>query len=139
MRNPYSQYQEQRVQYATPGERVLMLYDGALRFLHGAESSMESGNVAGQRSNLDRAQSVLLGLISSLNLNQGGELAGCLLRIYEYCYNRLCDATATDDLRAVAEVKGLLADLRGAWREAADQVEQVQSGEEPIAQMALTA
>mgnify|MGYP001403168617 CR=1 FL=1 len=123
MRNPYLQYQEQRVQNATPGERVLMLYDGAVRFLRAARAAMEGSDAAGQAHNLDRAQSVLLGLISSLNLREGGELAVCLLRVYEYCYNRLCDAGTHDDVEAVVEVTGLLADLRGAWADAAAQVD----------------
>ena len=71
MQNPYLLYQEQRIQHASPGERVLMLYDGALRFLRGASLAMETGNAAGQSHNLDRAQSILLGLISSLNIQEG--------------------------------------------------------------------
>ncbi len=137
MRNPYAQYQEQRVQHASPGERVLMLYDGALRFLRGAQVAMEDGDPTGQQHNLERVQGVLLGLISSLNLNQGGELAHCLLRIYEYCYNRLCDASSVDDLSAVREVSALLADLRGAWADAASQVEEPEAAV-PALQMAMT-
>ncbi len=137
MRNPYTQYQEQRVQHATPGERVIMLYDGALRFLKGAQTAMEAGDSSGQQYNLDRGQRILLGLISSLNLSQGGELAHCLLRIYEYCYNRLCDASAKDDPSAIPEVTALLADLRSAWAEAAAQFEL--PAESPALELAMTA
>ncbi|HHX41589.1 MAG TPA: flagellar export chaperone FliS [Armatimonadetes bacterium] len=137
MQNPYLLYQEQRIQHASPGERVLMLYDGALRFLRGASLAMETGNAAGQSHNLDRAQSILLGLISSLNIQEGGELAICLLRVYEYCYNRLCDASANDDVTAITEVAALLNNLRGAWADAAAQVERGQEAE--TSPLAMTA
>lgn len=137
--NPYWQYQEQRVRHASAGERVLLLYDGAIRFLRGARTAMEESNAAGQRYHLDRAQSILLALISSLDLQRGGELAVCLLRVYEYCYNRLCDAAATDDVAAVSEVCALLTDLRGAWADAAAQVSASMSPEPQVPQMALMA
>jgi flagellar protein FliS len=139
MQNPYWQYQEQRVQHASAGERVILLYDGAIRFLHGARAAMEEENAPGQRYYLDRAQSVLLALLSSLNLQQGGELAICLLRVYEYCYNRLCDAVSRDDLSAVVEVCGLLTDLRGAWADAAAQLAAPAVAEPEAAPLALTA
>lgn len=115
-----------------------MLYDGAVRFLEGAARAINDGNVAKQCSNLDRAESILLGLISSLNLAQGGDLAYCLLRIYEYCYNRLCDAASTDDVAAINEVSGLLSKLRGAWAEVSS-VHYEEQGEPQTAQMALMA
>ena len=60
-----SQYQEMQVQ-TTPGKLVVMLYDGALRFLHLGLNALRRGDLEEQGANLSKAQQILFELVSTL-------------------------------------------------------------------------
>jgi flagellar secretion chaperone FliS len=111
-----SQYQEMQVQ-TTPGRLVVMLYDGAVRFLHVGLDALRRSDLEAQGLNLGKAQSILCELIATLDL-RAGELASELLRIYEYCLRRLLIANAEDRAEYVEEVIELLTSLRDAWEQA---------------------
>jgi flagellar protein FliS len=108
-----SQYQEMQVQ-TTPGKLVVMLYDGALRFLHLGLDALRRGDLEAQGLNLGKAQSILCELRAALDLNMG-ELAYQLDGIYRYCLIRLVVGNAEDRPECVEEVIRLLSELRDAW------------------------
>src|SRR6187549_3389876 len=89
-----SQYEEMQVQ-TTPGRLVVMLYDGALRFLHLGAEALRQKNYEKQGLYLGKAQSILLELLNTLDMS-AGELAVGLRSIYYYCIERLLTANAED-------------------------------------------
>jgi flagellar protein FliS len=115
-------YLKTRIQTATPGQRVVMLFDGALRFLAEAKSALAERDIPRQSSRISRAQMILSELMSSLNLKAGGELSNNLLTIYSRCFDLLSHASVRDDPAAVDEVCGILTGLRDAFSEAEMQV-----------------
>jgi flagellar secretion chaperone FliS len=120
-----SQYQEMQVQ-TTPGKLVVMLYDGALRFLHLGLEAMRQGDLEAQSLNLGKAQKIVCELIGTLDFG-AGRIARDLLAIYDYCLRQLLVANAEDRDEPVEEVIRLFAVLRDAW----DQAERnARSGEE---------
>jgi len=52
-----SSYLQTEVQSRTPLELVVMLYDGALRFLSNARSAIERNDIAARREAISRARS----------------------------------------------------------------------------------
>jgi flagellar protein FliS len=108
-----SQYQEMQVQ-TTPGKLVVMLYDGALRFLHLGLDALIRRDLEMQGLNLGKAQKILCELQSTLDMN-AGRLAHDLYAIYDYCLRRLLVANAQDRPEHVEEVIRLLTELRDAW------------------------
>lgn len=94
-----------------------MLYDGALKFTSAAKRSMAQGNLAEQDRCLQRAQKIIAELISSLDLDKGGEISTNLLSLYAFCYNRLVDANLSDNSDLVTEVELVLKNLRAGWVE----------------------
>jgi len=119
-----SQYQEMQVQ-TTPGKLVVMLYDGALRFLHLGIEGLRQRDLEAQSLNLGKAQKILCELQGTLDLN-AGRIAYDLYAIYDYCLRRLLTANAEDREEYIQEVIQLLTVLRDAW----DQAERnVRSGE----------
>lgn len=116
--NAYQQYQESQVLTASKGKLLLMAYDGAIRFIRQAQLSMAEKDYAGQNTNLQKAQRIILELIATLNMKVGGDLAQRLLQLYEYMFNRLVEANVTDSQETLEEVQRLLTDLRSAWEEA---------------------
>jgi flagellar protein FliS len=115
-------YQAQAVLTASPGHLVLMLYDGALRFLGHARDALEAPEEMPRRieiinTNLIKAQNILAELQGGLNLEAGGEFAKTLFRLYDYHNRRLFEANLKKQVAPVVEVEDLVRQLREAWAE----------------------
>ncbi len=107
------------MQTAAPGQIVLMLFEGAIRFLERAESGfgMEDPAEANQaiNNNIQRAQDILHELNMALDLQSGGELAQTLRGLYEYMDRRLLESNLHKSADGVAESRRHLSTLRDAW------------------------
>ncbi len=115
-------YQAQAVLTASPGQLVLMLYDGALRFMAQARAQLESQDDSPRRieainTNLLKAQNIFAELRANLNFEAGGEYAANLERLYEYYSRRLFEANLRKQVGPVIEVEDLLRQLRDGWAE----------------------
>ena len=115
-------YQAQAVLTASPGQLVLMLYDGVLRFLGNARSALESPEETPRRieiihTNLIKAQNILAEMQASLNHEAGGDHAANLDRLYDYYMRRLLEANLRKDAGPVVEVETLVGQLRDGWAE----------------------
>jgi flagellar protein FliS len=116
--NPYARpqaYREASVMTASPEQLVVMLYDGAGRFLRQAEGAMTGGGTWLQASEkLSRAEAIIDELLATLDMD-AGEIAERLQAIYVFCKTRLIEARIDRDPVRVNQVARLLAELRGAW------------------------
>jgi flagellar protein FliS len=115
-------YQTQAVLTASPGQLVLMLYDGALRFLGYALDALQSPEDMPRRieiinTNLIKAQNILTELQSNLNHEAGGDHAANLDRLYDYYLRRLFEANIKKQVEPVIEIERLLRMLRDGWAE----------------------
>jgi flagellar protein FliS len=115
-------YQAQSVLTASPGQLVLMLYDGALRFLGHAKDALQAPEESPRRieiinTNLIKAQNILAELQANLNHEAGGDHAANLDRLYEYYLRRLLEANMKKSVEPVIEVEGLVRQLRDGWAE----------------------
>lgn len=111
-----AQYQEMQVQ-TTPGRLVVMLYDGALRFLHLALDAQGKGDYLTQGINLGKAQDIVLHLNNTLDMSVGG-VAPQLRSLYNYLMERLLVANAENRADYIEEAIRLLQPLRDAWEHA---------------------
>jgi flagellar protein FliS len=116
----FAQYQRTQEQTVSPGQAVIMLYQGAIRFAARGRAALETGDRALARKSFLRAQEIIAELAGSLNLD-GGEIAGNLLRLYDYMLQRLVHANIHQDHEAAAEVEDLLRSLLPAWESAVRQ------------------
>jgi flagellar protein FliS len=111
---------ETGVHAADPVKLVLMLYDGALLAIGDAQRHMTGGAIAAKGQAVSRAISIIDGgLKVSLDTSRGGAIAAQLFELYEYMGRRLLLASLRSDPAGLAEVAGLLRELRGAWAELA--------------------
>src|SRR5213596_328874 len=108
-------YLQTETQSRTPLELVVMLYDGALRFIGLARTAMERGDVRGRADAVSRAIAIVSELQNTLDMDQGGEIAARLDELYGFVIARLVDASFRQDLRALDEAARPLRELRGAW------------------------
>ncbi len=124
--NPYSSYRKTQIETATPGQLVVLLYQGAVRFLSIASSAMDQGNIELSHTALLRAQEILLELRATLN-PEAGEVASSLSAIYDYMLGRLIEANLRKDPEPVREVLSYLQELLPAWETAARASDAVES------------
>ena len=115
--NPYARpnaYRENSIMTASPEQLVVMLYDGAGRFLRQAEGSMIDGSWLQASEKLSRAEAIIDELLATLDLD-AGEVADRLQSIYVFCKTRLIEARIERDAVRVDQVARLLSELREAW------------------------
>ena len=109
-------YRQTQVQSRTPLELVVMLYDGALVSLSSARAAIERRDIASRRDSIGRALAIISELQSTLNMEQGGEVAAQLDELYEFASRRLLDATIKNEVTPVDEVSRVFTTLRDAWQ-----------------------
>lgn len=117
-------YQKTQVESANPAKLILMLYDGAIRFLIRATGSLSAGDKEAFMTDVVRAQRIITELMSVLDSSKNPEVALNLARIYEYMIRQLGLAMIRTDAAPATEVKDLLEDLREGWQGAISQMAQ---------------
>jgi len=110
-------YQKNKYETASPHRLILMLYEAALVQLDRAERAIEQRDIAERNRTLQKAQDILVELVSSLNMQQGGEIARNLRQLYLYMIDRLTQANIKSDIEAIREVRGLLQPIKSAWEQ----------------------
>lgn len=112
-------YTQSAVLSATPEQLVVMLYDGAIRFLHQAQLSLENDNREMAREKLLRAEDIINELNNSLDIEGGGEVAGSLRSLYLWIKRQIMQSLIQQDPKPLEECLLQLRELRDAWAEAA--------------------
>ena len=121
--NPYASpqaYRQSAVLTATPEQLVVMLYDGAVRFLRQAEIAMREGAFLHSYEKLGRGEAIIDELLATLNMDSG-EIAERLQAIYIFCKKTLIEARIQRQGEKIGQVVALLANLREAWARLAEQ------------------
>lgn len=107
---------ESGVAEADPTQLVQMLLDGLVESLTIAEGHIQRKDIPEKTKQLTRAGRIVLGLQGSLDYERGGEIARNLGELYGYLTRRLLHINLRNDIEALHEVKGLVEDIRQAWR-----------------------
>jgi flagellar secretion chaperone FliS len=107
-------YRESAVLTATPEQLVVMLYDGANRFLTQSAIAMRDGRTGLAGEKLGRAERIIDELLATLDLSVG-EIAERLQALYLFFKEHLMAARLNQDASKVDEVARLMRELRSAW------------------------
>jgi len=108
-------YFRAQVESASPLQRVVMLYDGAINFLEDAARQMEMRDYEAAPLLNIRAQNIIMELQGVLNMNEGGELAARLHSLYAYFLRRLIAANSRRDPAMLLEVADRMKEMRESW------------------------
>lgn len=114
-KSPYDQYKRTEINTANQGKLIVMLYDGAIKFLNIAVENMDPRTYDVVNNNIIKAQDIITELLLSLNMKEGGEIAKNLTSLYVYFKRRLLEANIQKSAEIIKEVLVLLKDLRDAW------------------------
>ncbi len=118
----HAAYRRGTVLAATPGELVVLLYDGARRFLRQASIAMSEGEIERAHTTLRHGERIISHLDATLDFDQG-EIAQHLHSIYVFCLKDLHAARMHKDTGKIEAVSELLGELREAWSQVVAEVE----------------
>jgi flagellar protein FliS len=115
-------YRANSILTASPGQLVLMLFDGALNALAIARTACDNDLDNPRRveiihTQLVKAQKIIAELQGTLNMEAGGEFARTMYGLYDYYDRRLIEANIKKQSAPIAEVERLLGEVRNAWSE----------------------
>ncbi len=120
--NPYAkqaeQYKKNQIETASPEEILIMLYEGAIRFLLIAQKAHQEGDVEKCHKNIISAQHIIREFMVSLDMEIGGDMAVNLYRLYEYLHYQLVQANIKKEMALIDEVLDHLRSLKKTWEEA---------------------
>ncbi|MBN2401019.1 MAG: flagellar export chaperone FliS [Spirochaetes bacterium] len=113
--NPYNQYKQTEINTANQGKLIVMLYDGAIKFLKTALENMNVKTYDVVNTNIIKAQDIITELLLSLNMKDGGEISSNLFNLYLYFKKRLLEANIQKNSGMIEEVLTHLNALRESW------------------------
>lgn len=114
----YSQaYKKSAINTIDQRKLIVMLYDGALKFLNIASQKQREGDFYNAHENLVKGRSIIAELLSSLNMEKGGDIATNLQRVYAYMFDQLIEANVEKSPERIETVIELLKELRSAWKD----------------------
>jgi flagellar secretion chaperone FliS len=111
-------YRREAVLAASRGQLVVMLYDGARRFLRQAAAAMRAREIERSHTTLRHAELIVAHLDGTLDFEQG-QIPQNLHALYMFCLGHLNQGRMTLDASKLDEVYELLGELRAAWAELA--------------------
>jgi flagellar protein FliS len=115
-------YRANSVLTASPGQLVLLLYDGALNALAIARTAFDRPAKDISRfevinRQLAKARSIIAELQGRLDFQAGPEFAEIMHRLYDYYNRRLLEANMRKQVEPIIEVENLLTQIRNTWAE----------------------
>jgi flagellar protein FliS len=107
-----ARYKGVQVKTCSPVQLLVMLFDGAIRFVGEAEAAMATKDYPRVGERIGKAHAILVELASTLDREQSPELCDNLLAIYSFCMTHMVEANLHQDPKRLREVVAALTPLR---------------------------
>ena len=114
--NGIAAYKEHVVVTQAPGRVVVLLYEGAVKFLRQAIIELRNGNMVEKGRLINKAIEIIIELSVSLDTDAGGEVAQNLRALYAFMGEHLTRDNFQKDPEAIEEVISLLDELNEGWK-----------------------
>lgn len=115
-----NQYMANSVNAASPEQLMLMLYDGAIRFVSLGIQAIENGQLDKRAYYINKTSAIVSEFAATLDHSRDPKLAEDLDALYGYMLRRMMDANLKNTCEPLLEVRKLLSDLRATWAQAID-------------------
>jgi len=119
----YKKYNQVQIKTANRSKLVVLLYQGAIRFMKKSILLIEQKDMEGKGKALIRAQDIILELTYALDqdlLSKNDPLTQNLQRLYLYSYRRLLHANLHLESEPIEEVIKIMQGLLSAWEQVVD-------------------
>jgi flagellar protein FliS len=114
--NGVSAYHEATVTTQSKGRLIVLLYEGAIKFMNLAIKELEANNYEAKGRYISRAQDIINELNAVLDMDAGGEMAANLRKLYCFMNNHLSQANIKRDPQMIREVIALMEELNQGWK-----------------------
>lgn len=114
-RNPFAEYEHNKILTASPAEVTLMLYEGAIKFCNIAIIAIENGEMEKAHVNIKKTQRIIEEFRNTLDHKY--EVSKDFDKIYVYLLKRLLEANIKKDKAILEEVNMHLRSVRDTWKE----------------------
>ena len=121
----YQVYQGNQVEGAGPLGLVLLSYEALFKSLGQARLAIQASDMVAEAKHTSRAMEALIDLSTSLNMEEGEQVAQSLASLYVYMMNRLTEGLCSSSTEHVDEVIQLVQKLREGWVELSAQQNKV--------------
>jgi flagellar protein FliS len=118
LQGQHDTYQAVQATTADPGRVVIMLFDGAERFLRQAQQGLDRGDIAAFSYMLSRAHAIVGELSNAVDREAGGEVAQNLARLYTFMLLHLSQGLIAKSRVHLEQVLGPLKQLREGFEAA---------------------
>ena len=116
MMNGVATYHEAAVTTQGKGRLIVLLYDGAIKFMKLAIQELEAGNYEAKGRYLIKAQDIINELNAVLDMDAGGEIANNLRSLYLFMNKRLSEANINRDAQIIRDVITMMDELNQSWK-----------------------
>ncbi len=116
-KNAHAAYQSVQVTTTDRGRLLLMMYEGAIKFLKQAKSGLETDDMAKFCRFLSKAQAIIAELMNTLDFEKGGTIARDLDRLYDFMLFYLTEANLYRDPKRISKVISLIDTIYSAYKE----------------------
>ena len=116
-KHAHTQYQTQQVTTADKGRLLLMMYEGAIKFLRQSKSGLEAGDISKFCRFLSKGQAIIAELMNTLDFEKGGKIAKDLDRLYDFMLFYLTEANIHQDGARIEKTISLINTIYSAFKE----------------------
>lgn len=101
---------------------IPLLCEHLLSSLRRAAVQIEANDIPGRAQSLDKASAIVLELSTSLDRENGGQLASELSALYAFFVTEIMQIDLGRDLERLTKLTAIAEELLDAWTQAAEQV-----------------
>ena len=109
-------YQDNAVTTQSKGRLIVLLYEGAIKFLKLAINELQAGNFQAKGHYITKAQDIINELNAVLDMEAGGEIAVNLRKLYLFMNSRLNEANIKREPQMIQDVINLMEELNQSWK-----------------------
>ncbi len=122
MKNAFQKYKTTSVQSASREKLLLMMYEGAIRFVKQAITAIEQKQIAEKGIAIGRAYDVIMELNKTLDHKVGGDISKNLEQLYMFMTEQLTQANIHNSIKNLQNVVRILETLYDGWKAAVEQL-----------------
>jgi len=121
MAGQYDAYTNSRVNTISKVGLVVMLYEGAIKFLSLAVHSIKEKQFYEKAQNINKSLKIIEELQNSLNFEQGGEISENLNKLYVFFLKEISTAGMKNNQQSLNKVINLLSEMKQSWEKVENQ------------------
>jgi flagellar protein FliS len=134
--NFLDEYRRNAINTSSQGKLILMMYDGAIKFVKLAIKNQDKNDISGKSTYIRKTHDIINELSCCLDLKKGGPVSEKLENLYRFMLRQLTLANIKNDRKALESVLKVLSTLNEAWEQVVQKTEPMESGATSLTQPA---